>query len=105
VVLSADTLCYFGPLDAVSRAAAGALRSGGWLVFTVERADEAAAPQGHRINPHGRYAHTRAYVETTLAEAGFERCAVVEDVLRQEAGSPVHGLVVSARKASHNAVE
>jgi predicted TPR repeat methyltransferase len=101
VVLSADTLCYFGPLDAVCRAAAGALRPGGWLVFTVERADEAAAPQGHRINPHGRYSHTSAYVEKALAEAGFERCEVVEDVLRQEAGSAVRGLIVTARKASH----
>jgi predicted TPR repeat methyltransferase len=101
VVLSADTLCYFGVLDAVCRAAAGALRPGGLLVFTVERADEAAAPHGHRINPHGRYSHTRAYVEKTLAEAGFERCEVVEDVLRKEAGSPVQGLVVTARKASH----
>jgi predicted TPR repeat methyltransferase len=105
VVLSADTLCYFGPLDAVMRAAAGALRPGGWLVFTVERADDAEAPQGHRINPHGRYSHTSAYIEKTLAESGFEPCELVEDVLRQEAGSPVRGLVVTARKAGRNPVE
>jgi predicted TPR repeat methyltransferase len=105
VVLSADTLCYFGPLDAVTRAAAHALRPGGWLVFTVERADDADAPQGHRINPHGRYSHTRAYVEKTLAECGFERSEIVDEVLRQEAGSPVRGLVVSARRAGLNAVE
>jgi predicted TPR repeat methyltransferase len=105
VVLSADTLCYFGPLEAVTRAAAAVLRSGGWLVFTVERADDADAPQGHRINPHGRYSHTRAYIEKTLAASGFERSEIVEEVLRQEAGSPVRGLVVSARKAGLNAVE
>ena len=105
VILSADTLCYFGPLDAVTRAAAGALRPGGWLVFTVERADDAEAPQGHRINPHGRYSHTSAYVAKTLAECGLESSEIVEDVLRREAGSPVRGLVVTARKPAANAVE
>lgn len=33
VIASADTLCYFGSLDAVARAARSALRPGGWLVF------------------------------------------------------------------------
>jgi predicted TPR repeat methyltransferase len=105
VVLSADTLCYFGPLDAVLGAAASALRPRGWLFFTLELADPAAAPGGHRINPHGRYSHTREYVTRTLAETGFDDITVVEDVLRQEAGSPVNGLVVSARKAGRKATE
>lgn len=105
VVVSADTLCYFGPLEAVCRAAAGALRPDGWLVFTVERADEAGAPQGHRVNLHGRYSHTRAYVEKTLTEAGFDRCDVVEDVLRFEVGLEVRGLVVTARKPRRNPAE
>lgn len=105
VVLSADTLCYFGPLAAVFRAAAGALKPGGWIAFSVERADESEAPQGHRLHPCGRYAHTRRYVTRALAESGFEQCDVVEDVLRQEAGAPVNGLVVVARKATSHAVE
>lgn len=105
VVLSADTLCYFGRLDTVSRAAAGALRPGGWFIFTLERAEPVDAPLGHRINPHGRYSHTSAYVEKVLAETGFECREIVQEVLRQEAGLPVHGLVVTARKAGPNAVE
>ena len=36
VIVSADTLVYFGPLESVARAAAGALRPGGRLIFTVE---------------------------------------------------------------------
>jgi SAM-dependent methyltransferase len=35
VVLSADTLCYFGDLQAFMHATAQALRPHGWLVFTA----------------------------------------------------------------------
>ena len=40
VIVSADTLCYFGPLDAVISAAADALKPGGLLAFTVEQAGD-----------------------------------------------------------------
>src|SRR5262245_51532832 len=36
LIVSADTLVYFGPLEPVLTAALGALRSGGLLIFTVE---------------------------------------------------------------------
>src|SRR5438093_689839 len=62
LVVSADTLVYFGDLAPVMAAALRGLRPGGHLVFTLERASEAEAPQGFRINPHGRYSHTEAYV-------------------------------------------
>ena len=105
LIVSADTLCYFGALDDAIAAAAGALRAGGALIFTVERAEDADAPQGHRINPHGRYSHTREYVERTLAKAGFAERDLADDILRQEGGAPVRGLVITARKPRSNAVE
>ena len=46
VIVSADTLVYFGPLDAVTTAAANALRPGGVLVFTVEELSPDAATPG-----------------------------------------------------------
>jgi predicted TPR repeat methyltransferase len=58
MIISADTLCYFGELTGVSTAAYGALRSDGCLAFTVEALDDFAA-SGHRIEWHGRYAHAR----------------------------------------------
>jgi predicted TPR repeat methyltransferase len=105
LIVSADTLVYFGALEAVLAGAAQALRPAGTLIFTVEEAAESEAPEGHRINPHGRYSHTRSYVERTLSNAGFARVEVQNDVLRHEAGHPVKGLVVTAGKAGVNAAE
>jgi predicted TPR repeat methyltransferase len=96
VVASADTLCYFGDLAPVIAAAASALRSRGWLAFTVERADDVGE---YRINPHGRYSHARGCVERLLEASGFGALAVEPAVLRREAGSPVDGWVVRAQLA------
>jgi predicted TPR repeat methyltransferase len=98
LILSADTLVYFGGLEDVVAAGAGALRPGGLLIFTLEHAagDEA---KGYRLELHGRYAHTRGYVEQLLAAAGLAS-DIAEAHLRMESGTPVAGLVVRATKPS-----
>ena len=96
VIVSADTLVYFGPLEQVVAAAAGALRPGGRLVFTVEELAGAADP-GYTISPHGRYSHTRDYVQRVLAASDL-RAEIAGAELRLEAGTPVAGLVVKATK-------
>jgi predicted TPR repeat methyltransferase len=93
VVVSADTLVYFGPLDAVVTAAGQALRSGGRLVFTVEELDGA----GYSLAATGRYQHAREYVSAVLADAGFYP-EIEPAELRLEGGEPVRGLVVLATK-------
>jgi predicted TPR repeat methyltransferase len=95
LIVSADTLVYFGELQGVFAAAAGALLSRGLLVFTVEEAEGPAG--GFRINPHGRYSHSRAYVAGALQLAGFAPPFIDNVTLRMESGSPVAGLVVTAR--------
>jgi predicted TPR repeat methyltransferase len=101
LVISADTLVYFGDLARVCGAASNALRPGGLLIFTVERAPAGQTPAGYRINAHGRYSHTEAYVERTLRASGFAELDIHGAVLRMEAGSPVNGMVVTARKRPH----
>ena len=95
-VVSADTLCYFGRLDAVCRAAAAALRPGGRFVFSVE---ETESGDGFTLQGHGRYGHTRAYVEKVLAETGLIRLETRSAALRMERGEPVHGLVLTAMRS------
>ena len=97
VVISADTLCYFGVLDGVANAARDALRPGGQLVFTVEALAE-DDDASHRLFPHGRYAHARPYLQAVLDGAGFVRQRIVAEVLRSEGGLPVHGWLVSASR-------
>ena len=97
LMVSADTLVYFGDLGEVIAAAAKALRPAGALVFTVERARPEEAPAGYRINPHGRYSHTNHYLLRTLAEAGFNTPSLREVHLRKEADAWVEGWLVSAR--------
>lgn len=97
-VVSADTLCYFGTLDDVARAARGALKPGGVFAFTVEACDDTPAA-GYRINHSGRYSHTRGYLERVLVAAGFQAAELTRDVLRQENARPVQGFIVTAIRA------
>jgi predicted TPR repeat methyltransferase len=97
VIVSADTLVYFGALDDVIGAAAGALRQNGLLIFTLERA-VAANVQAFQLEMHGRYTHAQPYVERLLSAAGLTP-EIAHAELRMESGIPVAGLVVRARKA------
>ena len=98
IIVSADTLVYFGALEEVIAAAAGALRAGGLFIFTLEHANGEAAPD-FRLEMHGRYTHARTYVERLLASSGLEPEIACAD-LRMETGAPVAGLVIRARKGT-----
>jgi predicted TPR repeat methyltransferase len=98
VIVSADTLVYFGDLESVFAAAAGALRPNGIFVFTLEHAAGGAAAVDYRLETHGRYSHARAYVEQVLTRSGLQP-TIAHAELRMEAGAPVAGLVIRATKS------
>jgi predicted TPR repeat methyltransferase len=95
VVASADTLVYFGDLGEALAAAAQTLRPGGWLCFTVEALGDDET--GYRLQHHGRYAHSREYLEAALGRAGFAAPRFDRVVLRLEGGEPVAGWLVLAQ--------
>lgn len=95
VIVSADTLVYFGDLAPIAATAYKALRPGGWLAISLE----AGAGEGFGLGASGRYWHSRAYVERTLRAARFVAIDIRADQLRREAGRPVDSWVVLARHA------
>ena len=97
LVASADTLCYFGRLEAFADAALKALRSKGWLVFTVEALLGKADSQDYVLQGHGRYSHSASYVVQTMGDAGMTDVQTQPVMLRNEGGKPVDGWLVSAR--------
>ncbi len=99
LIVSADALVYFGDLEPVVTAAAGALRAGGAFVFTLEHAGGSQEGVNYRLELHGRYSHARAYVERLLAEVQLQFEIAAAD-LRMEAGAPVAGLVVRALRSA-----
>jgi predicted TPR repeat methyltransferase len=97
VVLSADTLCYFGDLSKVIEASAASLKPGGTLIFTVEALPEEEG-LAHKIQPHGRYAHSGDHVVQVLSQAGLSLLERTPATLREEGGKPVNGWLVVARQ-------
>lgn len=96
VVLSADTLVYFGELGTVLAAAHDALRPGGRVAFSLE-ADESEDDRA-TLTASGRYRHSRSHVANALERAGFGDIRIAEDSLRKEFGQPVRSWVVLARR-------
>jgi predicted TPR repeat methyltransferase len=96
LVLAADVLVYLGDLLPVMAAAATALRPGGLLAFTCERADQ---PDGFLLHEGRRFAHAPAHVEMALAAAGFSILTLRHHSTRTDRGQPVPGLICLARRA------
>ena len=97
VIISADTLVYFGDLSEVSNAAAQALLPEGHFIFTVERSDQPLA-QGFSIHAHGRFSHAEDYVRRVLQSAGLIIKKLDQVMLRYEKGNEVGGFLVVAFK-------
>ncbi len=98
LIYSCDCFVYMGDLFPVISQAAQHLNPEGLLAFSVERLDGDANDENFRLLPSGRYAHSRAYLEKLLKEAGFHILFMKEAVIRKEEAEPVQGLLSGARR-------
>jgi predicted TPR repeat methyltransferase len=98
LIVSADTLCYFGALDTVFINAESAMRPKALLVFTVELSEGSALD--YQLNPSGRYSHTERYVRERLTVAGLHLLGIEQVELRRELGYVVSGILVIAQRPS-----
>jgi predicted TPR repeat methyltransferase len=94
LVISADTLCYFGDIDRALASFAQALRKPGRAIFTVEASDESDTAS-YRLLSSGRYSHRREYVTSAATRVGFSVVTMTHVALRTEAGKPVMGWLVT----------
>lgn len=97
LIVSADTLCYFGNLVDFIQLSYEALAAGGSLIFTAERYDGETAT-GYHLQSHGRYSHTHAYLKMSMLTAGYHLEGIHERDLRMEQNTPVKGYLVIGKK-------
>jgi predicted TPR repeat methyltransferase len=95
LIISADTLVYFGALEEALAAASASLKPRGLLAFTLEA--EPAESEKFRLHASGRYSHGAQYARECLKSAGFEIVSFEPGVLRKESGADVAGHVIVAR--------
>lgn len=91
VIVAADVFVYLGDLKPVFSVARLALRNGGRFAFSVEAHDGA---EDFVLRSSGRYAHSRAGIETLARGHGFTVNEITPSILRQESGEDMRGLLV-----------
>jgi len=96
LVVAADVMIYLGDLKAAFKNVAALIREDGAIAFSVERA---RPDVGLELLPSLRYCHSAGYVTTLLADNGLLPVAIEETVIRMDAGKPLTGLLVLARRA------
>ena len=98
VITALDVFIYTGDLGQTIPNAHRILLPAGDLYFSCETAPEDGPDLV--LQPNGCYAHKRSHVHALCRQAGFESVEIEDLVLRYEAGEPVQGFVVTARKAA-----
>jgi predicted TPR repeat methyltransferase len=92
LALAADTLVYLGDLAGVFGAVHKALKSGGFFLFTVEK----AVSGNFELGPKRRWRHSEDYLRGSAV--GFEIAGLVACTPRCEKGEAVEGYAVALQK-------
>ena len=93
LILAGDLFVYVGDLDGVFQSAARALRSGGFLAFSLERHDG----EGFLLHSKIRFAHSLAYIRGLAHAHRFSELIANEITVRKSGTAPVAGWLVVLR--------
>lgn len=96
-ILCADTLVYLGALERTLRGVKKTLKPDGIFVASVEKL--ADSDEDYVLGIAGRFQHSRTYLERLADENDLTIGSLREEVLRTEAGDPVHGYIVEYRQS------
>eukprot|EP00986_Skeletonema_menzelii_P013897 scaffold8602_cov144-Skeletonema_menzelii.AAC.5 len=97
-VVASDVFIYIGDVSNVLDECIKCLVEGGLIGFTVESYEAAAADNGLRLLPSGRFGHSKEYVYQIARNHGFHVLSWKDAVLRQQSGKDVNGAVVILQK-------
>ena len=97
LILALDVLPYFGSLNDFFQGVQNKMTNNGLFVFSSEKLTGQTADSGYSVNQNHRFVHCEAYIRTCLTENGFDIAKIVEIVVRNEEGSPVHGQLIIAQ--------
>ena len=106
VITCLDALIYIGDLQPVVSNASRILKAGGHFISTYERMQEDEVGDMVLRLPSTRYAHKESAVVKLHKDTGFDDVRVIDlPQLRSEAGQPLPGFIVVARKGGAPAPE
>ena len=94
LIVSADTMTYFGDLTPLFRGIAQRLEPGGFCIFTTE----AKAGEGWEKTKVHRFRHSDVYLKGEAERAGLHVLEIMPCALRREENEPVAGFAVAVRK-------
>jgi predicted TPR repeat methyltransferase len=94
VIVSADTMTYFGDLARVLSGVSKRLEPDGFYIF----ASEAKSGEGWEQTEVRRFRHSEAYLRSVASCAGLDIIEIIECTLRREKNEPVFGFTVALRK-------
>jgi predicted TPR repeat methyltransferase len=89
LILAADTFNYIGDLNKLLGLCKLALKNKAYLVFSLELLEDQT--KNWILEPHGRYLHSKHYIEKIALEQGFRIIAIENAALREQNHSPVNG--------------
>ena len=96
-ITALDVFIYVGDLGQAIPHALRILKPAGTFIFSCEQAPADGADLV--LLPENRYAHKVSHIVELCQKSGFADVQIEEMSIRQEAGQPVPGFLVTARKA------